>query len=124
MVWDATCVRMAEACANASPMVARLWKKYAARRKVNALSLGSSPKSSKNLTAWRWERMHRRRRNSPWMRPEVDVMAAGEEGQKSIGCRVCFTVFPHFGLGGVVEHHVGVRIAQLSVARQQSPENL
>ena len=32
-------------------MVARLWKKYAARRKVNALSVGSSPKSSKKLTA-------------------------------------------------------------------------
>ena len=53
MVWGATCVRMAVACAHARPMVARLWKKYAARRKVNALSVGSSPKSSKTLTAWR-----------------------------------------------------------------------
>ena len=43
MVWGATCVRMAVACAHARPMVARLWKKYAARRKVNALSVGSSP---------------------------------------------------------------------------------
>ena len=51
MVWGATCVRMAVACAHARPMVARLWKKYAARRKVNALSVGSSPKSSKKLTA-------------------------------------------------------------------------
>ena len=40
-----------QACAHARPMVARLWKKYAARRKVNALSVGSSPKSSKKLTA-------------------------------------------------------------------------
>ena len=39
MVWGATCVRMAVACAHARPMVARLWKKYAARRKVNALSV-------------------------------------------------------------------------------------
>ena len=30
-------------------MVARLWKKYAARRKVKALSVVSSPKSSKKL---------------------------------------------------------------------------
>ena len=45
MVWGATCVRMAVACAHARPMVARLWKKYAARRKVNALSVGSSPLS-------------------------------------------------------------------------------
>ena len=51
MVWGATCVRMAVACAHARPMVARLCKKYAARRKVNALSMGSSPKSSKKLTA-------------------------------------------------------------------------
>ena len=43
MVWGATCVRMAVACAHARPIVARLWKKYAARRKVNALSVGSSP---------------------------------------------------------------------------------
>ena len=42
MVWGATCVRMAVACAHARPMVARLWKKYAARRKVNASSVGSS----------------------------------------------------------------------------------
>ena len=41
MVWGATCVRIAVACAHARPMVARLWKKYAARRKVNALSAGS-----------------------------------------------------------------------------------
>jgi len=45
MVWGATCVRMAVACAHARSMVARLWKKYAARRKVNALSVGSSPKT-------------------------------------------------------------------------------
>ena len=38
-------------------MVARLWKKYAARRTVKALSAGSYPKILKNLTAWRWERM-------------------------------------------------------------------
>ena len=31
----------------------RLWKKHEARRKVQALSVGSSPKISKNLTAWR-----------------------------------------------------------------------
>ena len=30
IVWGATCVRMAVACAHARPMVARLWKKYAA----------------------------------------------------------------------------------------------
>ena len=29
MVWGATCVRMAVACAHARPMVALLWKKYA-----------------------------------------------------------------------------------------------
>ena len=45
MVWGATCV-MAVACAHARPMVARFWKKYAARRKVNTLSVGSSPESS------------------------------------------------------------------------------
>ena len=49
IVWGATCVRMAVACAHARPIVvARLFKKYAARRKVNALSVGSSPKSPKN----------------------------------------------------------------------------
>ena len=40
IVWGATCVRMAVACAHARPMVARLWKKYAARRKVNVTSVG------------------------------------------------------------------------------------
>ena len=54
-MWGASCVRMAMACAHARPIVARLWKKYAARRKVKVLSVGSSPKVSKNLTAWRWE---------------------------------------------------------------------
>ena len=35
IVWGATFVRMAVACAHARPMVARLWKKYAPRWKVN-----------------------------------------------------------------------------------------
>ena len=38
----ATCVRMAVACAHARPIVARLWKKYAAVRKVKELSAGAS----------------------------------------------------------------------------------
>ena len=38
-----------------------------------ALSVVSSPKSSKKLTAWRGERRWGRRRNSPWMRSEVDM---------------------------------------------------
>ena len=46
MVWGATCVRIVVACAHARPMVERLWKKYAARRKMNALSVGSSPNFS------------------------------------------------------------------------------
>jgi hypothetical protein len=44
-----------------------------------------------------------------------------KEGQKSIGGRVFFTVFPHFGLGSGVEEHVGVSIAQLSVAAPVTP---
>jgi hypothetical protein len=57
MVWGATCMRMAVACAHVRPLVARLWKKFAARRKVKALSVGSSQKSSKKLISCRWERM-------------------------------------------------------------------
>ena len=40
----ATCVRIAVDCAHARPMVTRLWKKYAARRKVKELLVGSSLK--------------------------------------------------------------------------------
>ena len=44
-----------------------------------------------------------------------------KEGQKSIGGCVCLTVFPDFGLGSGVEEHVGVSIAQLSVAAPVVP---
>ena len=42
-----------------------------------------SPKSSKKLTAWRWERTWSRRRNSPWMQPEVDMMAGRKARSRS-----------------------------------------
>ena len=45
-MWGVTCVRMAVACAHARPKVALLWIKYAERREVKALSVGSSPKVS------------------------------------------------------------------------------
>ena len=33
----------------------------------------------------------------------------------------CLTVPPHFDVGGVVEYHIGVSIAQLSVAAHVTP---
>ena len=50
----------------------------------------------------------------------VDAAGGGhdgwEESQKSVGCRVCLAVLPDFGVGSVVEQHVGVVEAQLTVA--------
>ena len=44
-----------------------------------------------------------------------------EESQKSIGCRVCLAVLPHFDVGSVVEQRIGVNVAQLSVAAHVPP---
>ena len=119
MVWGATCVRIAVACAHASPMVARLWKKYAARRKVNTLSvlfheefeevdrlaMGEDVQQAQKLSV-----DATRGRHDGW-----------EESQKSIGCRVCLAVLPHFAIGSVVEQRIGVSVAQLSVAVHVPP---
>lgn len=55
----------------------------------------------------------------------VDATRGGhdgwEESQKSIGCRVCLAVLPHFDVGGVVEQRIGVSVAQLSVAVHVPP---
>ena len=44
-----------------------------------------------------------------------------EESQKSVGFRVCLAVLPYFGVGSVVVQHIGVSIAQLSVAAHVTP---
>ena len=55
----------------------------------------------------------------------VDATRGGhdgwEESQKSIGCRVCLAVLPHFAVGSVVEQRIGVSVAQLSVAVHVPP---
>ena len=55
----------------------------------------------------------------------VDATRGGhdgwEESQKSIGCRVCLAVLPHFAIGSVVEQRIGVSVAQLSVAVHVPP---
>ena len=35
------------------------------------------------LTAWQWERMWSRRRNCPWLRPEVDMMVGRKARSRS-----------------------------------------
>ena len=55
----------------------------------------------------------------------VDATRGGhdgwEESQKSIGCRVCLAVLPHFDVGSVVEQRIGVNVAQLSVVAHVPP---
>ena len=122
MVWGATCVRIAVACAHASPMVVRLWKKYAARRKVNTL-----PRVS-GLFPEEFEEVDRLAMGEDVQQAQklsVDATRGRhdgwEESQKSIGCRVCLAVLPHFAIGSVVEQRIGVSVAQLSVAVHVPP---
>ena len=55
------------------------------------------------------------------MRPEVDIQYGWEEGHETIRCCERLTVLPYFGVGNIVEQHIRVGIAQLSVLAQVTP---
>ena len=82
MVWGATCVRMAVAWRTCKAHGRAVVEEVRGPTEGERIVSGLFPEEFEEFDR-RWERMYRRSRNSPWMRPEVDMMAGRKTKSRS-----------------------------------------